>query len=61
MVPKILRRHAVEQLVGLSCSSIYSMMGDGDFPKPVKIGRRAVGWRECDLKDWIAQLEVSNG
>ena len=26
MVPKILRRHAVEQLVGLSCSTIYAMM-----------------------------------
>ena len=57
MVPKILRRHSVEQLIGLSCSSIYSMMARGDFPKPIKIGRRAVGWREQDIKEWLENLQ----
>ena len=33
------------------------MMANGEFPKPIKLGRRAVGWREQDIKDWLEQLE----
>lgn len=51
MVPKILRRSSVEELIGLSRSSIYAMMANNEFPKPVKLGRRAVGWREEDIRN----------
>ena len=55
------RRNEVEQITGLSRASIYKFMAEEQFPRPFKIGHRAVAWRECDLKDWIKQLEVSNG
>jgi prophage regulatory protein len=29
------------------------MMADGKFPRPVKIGRRAVGWIEEDVNKWL--------
>ena len=49
----ILRRPAVEARVGLSRSSIYAMMAENRFPKPLRIGRRAVGWRQSVIDDWI--------
>ncbi len=52
---KFLRRHQVECLTGLSRSSIYAMMTDGSFPKQVKIGRRAVAWKEADVLMWMMQ------
>ncbi|MCK8485545.1 AlpA family phage regulatory protein, partial [Aliiroseovarius sp. S2029] len=33
---KIYRRPDVEQLVGLSRSTLYAMMAEGTFPKPIK-------------------------
>ena len=48
------RRPAVEALTGLSRSTIYEMMERGDFPRPVRIGRRAVAWRDSDLAAWQA-------
>jgi prophage regulatory protein len=33
------------------------MMARGDFPRPVRLGKRAVGWRESDLQDWLASRE----
>lgn len=48
-LPKVIER------TGLSRSSIYSMIGEGLFPAPVKIGRRAVAWREADLDRWAAE------
>lgn len=54
MLDRILRRPAVEAMVGLSRSAIYAMMDEGEFPKPVKIGRRAVGWSESAIAAWLA-------
>lgn len=49
----IYRRPEVEKLVGLSRSTLYAMMAEGSFPKPVKLGKRAVGWREQDIVTWL--------
>ena len=54
MQNRILRRHEVESQIGLSRSSTYQMMSDGDFPLPIKLGKRAVGWREQDLNEWLS-------
>ncbi|KAA9005946.1 AlpA family phage regulatory protein [Histidinibacterium aquaticum] len=56
MTERLLRRPEVERLTGLSRSTIYSMMPRGEFPKPVRIGRRAVAWREGDLRIWVASI-----
>ena len=44
----------VEVRIGLACSTIYAMMADGKFPRPIKIGRRAVGWIEEDVNNWLS-------
>ncbi|WP_051243526.1 helix-turn-helix transcriptional regulator [Thalassobaculum salexigens] len=58
MSERILRRPDVEALVGLSCSTLYAMMADGTFPKPIKLGRRAVGWRASDIEAWVSSRNV---
>lgn len=54
MHERILRRPEVENIVGLSTSTLYTMMAEGEFPKPVKLGKRAVGWRHSIIENWIA-------
>lgn len=53
MQEKLLRRKEVEKISGLSRSSIYAMMKTGAFPKQVKIGQRAVAWREQEILGWV--------
>ena len=61
MSVEIIRRKALEARIGLSCSTIYMMMSEGRFPRPIKIGRRAVGWRASDVEEWLKTLnEVSS-
>ena len=43
-------------LTGLSRSSIYLRMSTKDFPKPIKIGRRAVGWTEDSIITWQSTI-----
>lgn len=42
----------VAHFTGLARSTIYDQINKGQFPKPVKLGERAVAWRAADLKEW---------
>ena len=59
---RILRRADVQQMTGLSRSTIYRWSSNGSFPKPSKLGPRAVGWPEAKIRAWIADRtgEVSS-
>ena len=50
---KILRLPEVKRSTGLSRSSIYLRMANGDFPKSISLGGRAVGWLESDIQTWV--------
>ena len=50
---RILRRPEVEARTGLSRSTIYDMMAAGTFPRPLRLGRRAVGWTSGSIEDWL--------
>lgn len=49
----ILRRKQVEKRVGLSRSTIYAKIANGEFPAPIALSARAVGWLESDIIAWI--------
>ncbi len=53
MDTKIYRIPAIMEMTGLSRSSIYLAVSKGEFPKPIKIGKRAIGWPESVIKEWI--------
>ena len=53
MTHKILRLPEVKHSVGLSRSSIYLRVANGDFPKPISLGGRAIGWLEADIQEWL--------
>ena len=60
MAKKVIRRREVEARIGLACSTIYAMMADDKFPRPVKIGRRAVGWVEEDIDKWLSDRKPTD-
>ena len=47
------RRSTLEEMLGISRSTIHRLMEDGDFPRPIRLGRRAVGWKSEDIDDWL--------
>ena len=53
MQAKVLRRKDVEAVVGLSRSTIYHLISEGLFPAPIKLGKRAVGWKVSDIETWV--------
>ena len=59
MTERILRRREVEARTGLSRSTIYAQMAEGAFPKPVRLGKRAVGWTDSDIDEWLESRETA--
>ncbi len=60
MTERILRRPAVEALTGLSRSTLYAMMAEDMFPRPVRLGKRSVGWFESAISGWLLSRETSD-
>ncbi|WP_038761744.1 helix-turn-helix transcriptional regulator [Burkholderia pseudomallei] len=52
-VGAILRRTQVENEVGLKRSTIYQRIQEGTFPRPIRLGERAVGWRASDIERFL--------
>ena len=51
-VDRLMTIAEVLQVTGFSRSSIYSLMRQGVFPEPLKVGPRAVRWRESEIREW---------
>jgi prophage regulatory protein len=50
---RILRLSAVKAKTGQATSTIYAAMASGNFPRPIPLGERAVGWLESEIDSWI--------
>ena len=59
MNEKLLRRRDVEELTGLSRASIYRLISEGGFPRPVRVSATGVRWRASDIAAWIESRPVS--
>lgn len=55
MRERFLRLPDVEQQTGKKKSAIYHDMKLGLFPKPIRLGRRCVAWRESEVQVWMAE------
>ena len=58
---RLLRLSEVQTRTALGRSTIYRLMRNGDFPEPLKIGTRAVRWRESEIEDWLAARPRATG
>lgn len=62
MSTSILRLPAVQARTGLSRSSIYAKLNRQEFPAPVKLSARAVGWTSDSIDKWIEErVRASEG
>jgi len=50
----ILRRPQVQTRTGLARSTMYHLMSSGQFPRPIQLTHRTVGWIEFEIDAWVA-------
>jgi prophage regulatory protein len=49
----ILRMPQVLEQVNLSRATVYKMIRRSEFPQPVQIGQRSVGWLPEEVNSWL--------
>jgi prophage regulatory protein len=52
--PSIDRLPVVLSRIGVSRSTLYKLIEQGQFKAPLKLGPRSVGWLSTDSDDFIA-------
>lgn len=55
MEQRLLRLKEVQAQTGLGRATIYKLMDENEFPRPVKLTARAVAWPATEVGDWIEQ------
>ena len=50
---RLIKLKDVMHNTGLARSTIYKYISEGNFPKPVSLGERAVAWVEGEVQEWI--------
>ena len=50
---RILRLDEVEAKSGFKRAHIYNLIKEGKFPKPLRLGVRAIGWDSVEIDQWI--------
>ncbi len=56
-LPQLIRSKEVLERIHVSRSTLEKWVRLGAFPKPVKMGAWAKGWREADVVAWLAGRE----
>ena len=52
---RIIRRRELTDKVGYCLAHIYRIERAGEFPRRVQLGRRAVGWVEEEVENWLRE------
>lgn len=54
-VHRIIRRDEMQAVTGYCIDHIYALIRKEEFPKPIPLGARAVGWLSADINKWQQQ------
>lgn len=60
MTDQIIRLPEVLARTGLGKTTLYRKVGEGQFPRPARIGARAIGWYASEIDAWIAARPRTN-
>ena len=63
---RLLTNKQITAETGISRSTIYRLLRNGAFPKPIRIGPRSMRWLASDIKAWLVEgkalsLNVAGG
>ncbi len=58
MQEEIWRKPRVLATIGMGSTWLHEAVNRRDFPPPVKLGARAVGWRRSDVLAWLEARET---
>lgn len=59
--PILLRIGEVVDLLEISKPTVYRLMNEGEFPRPIRLSKARVAWLQADLDKWLESRPTSEG
>ena len=56
---KILRAAELADLLGISQTTLWRWRQCSDFPQPIGLGPRMVGWKIAEIEAWLDQNRLA--
>jgi len=60
MATKLLRKNEVMELTTLPQSTLYYLIGKGDFPQPIKLSKKTIAWPLDEVEAWLKGRKRAN-
>ena len=57
---RLLKLREVQKITTLGSTTIYRMMDEGRFPRPIRLGPGTVRWRWSAVEQWIDNLPTAD-
>jgi len=57
---ELYRVKTLSKKLDMGVSTIWKMVKNGTFPKPVSLGERFTAWRSEDVQQWMDNLNKSD-
>ena len=54
-IMRVLKIKDVLSKTGLGKTTLYALIKESQFPRPISLGLRAVGWLESEIEAWIQE------
>lgn len=59
MSERIIPMKEVVRLTSCSARTIYRLLNNGGFPRPVQLSIRRVGWKESEVQAWVSERSAA--
>lgn len=56
-VPLVLRKSEAARLIGISIATLDRLRAAGDFVRPIRLGKQAIGFLRAEVEQWIASRQ----
>jgi prophage regulatory protein len=57
---ELFRVKTLSKKLDMGVSTIWKMVKNGHFPKPISLGERFTAWRSEDVQQWLDSLNQSD-
>lgn len=54
---KIIRTKELSEMLSISRSTIYRLRRKGDFPEPIQLKTKIIGWEVKSIEGWLESLK----
>ncbi|MBF0321780.1 MAG: AlpA family phage regulatory protein [Magnetococcales bacterium] len=54
-VSPLVMKSKILEIIGISDGNLRAKIARGEFPRPIQISPRRVGWLESDVTAWFAE------